>query len=387
MSASASRVFDLRPGVREDCGLLISLVGPSSSGKTFSALRIASGIQRVVGGDINVIDTNNGRALYYADRFKFNHLRFAAPFGPLDYLEAIRFCARKGAKTIVTDSMSDEHDGVGGVLEIHEAEMLRLSGGDSAKAERMKMLAWGKPKAARKKLINEMLQLNVNLVFTFRAKEKIKIVTGKPPQDLGWQPIAGEEFIYEMVLQCLLKPGANGIPTWESPLESERMMMKLPEQFKDMFGQPKQLDEDLGARLAEWANGGAKLTPDVAALLTDYAACADAAGLEALEKRRAVLWAKVLPPGEKQRLKQAFETTRKRIDEAPTPAQTDKAGSEPPPSNALWIAKFAAHTELEQLEADWLLCTEAFGGMPPLDVSDSYESNRERLIEQAARAE
>jgi hypothetical protein len=378
---AAARTFEVRPAVREAVGLLISLVGPSSSGKTYSALRIASGIQRVVGGDIDVIDTNNGRALYYADRFRFNHLRFAAPFGSLDYLEAIRYCARRGAKTIVTDSMSDEHDGVGGVLDVHESEMQRLSGGDAAKAERMKMLAWAKPKSERKKLINEMLQLNVNLVFTFRAKEKIKIVTGKPPADLGWQPIAGEDFIYEMVLQCLLKPGASGVPTWQSGLESERMMMKLPEQFKEMFGEPKQLDEDLGARLAEWANGGIKLTPEVGALLTDYAACVDLPALEALEKRRTAIWSKPLPAGEKPRLKQAAEIARKRLDEAKAAAGKPEDSSD----SAKWIATFNEQMTTAANEAKWLECMTAYRDRPPVEVHDSYESNRERLGEQEVR--
>jgi hypothetical protein len=380
MNATA-RTFEVRPAVREAVGLLISLVGPSSSGKTFSALRVATGIQRVVGGDIDVIDTNNGRALYYADQFKFNHLRFAAPFGPLDYLDAIRHCARRGAKTIVTDSMSDEHDGVGGVLEIHEAETRRLSGGDPDKAERIKMLAWAKPKSERKKLINEMLQLNVNLVFTFRAKEKIKIVKGKPPADLGWQPIAGEDFIYEMVLQCLLKPGASGVPTWQSPLESERMMMKLPEQFKDLFGAPKQLDEDLGARLAEWANGGVKLTPEVAALLTDYAACVDAQTLEALEKRRTVQWGKQLPAGEKPRLKQASDAARKRLDEL-------KAGAGKPgeqPDNATWMTTLRAQTTSAAIDESWTACGTAYGGMVPLEVEDAYQVTREAIVEREAK--
>jgi hypothetical protein len=204
---AAARQFEISPAVRRTVGLLIGLVGPSSSGKTFSALRVASGIQSVVGGDIDVIDTENGRALYYADKFKFNHLRFAAPFSPDDYLEAIRFCARRGSKTIVIDSMSHEHEGPGGVLEWHERETERLSQLWNVKAEKAQMAAWGPPKKARRRLINEVLQLNVNLIMTFRAKEKLKIVAGKNPVELGWQPICGDEFMYEMVLQALLLPG------------------------------------------------------------------------------------------------------------------------------------------------------------------------------------
>lgn len=78
------RTFVDKPAVRDKVPLLIGLAGPSGGGKTFSALRLASGMQRVSGGDVYVVDTESKRALHYADKFKFRHLEFTAPFGPLD---------------------------------------------------------------------------------------------------------------------------------------------------------------------------------------------------------------------------------------------------------------------------------------------------------------
>lgn len=313
---TATREFEIAPAVRAQVGLNIGLVGPSSSGKTFSALRIASGIQRIVGGEIDVIDTENGRALYYADKFKFNHLRFGSPFSPDDYLAAIRFCAKRGSKTIIVDSMSHEHEGPGGVLEWHEREMDRLAAIWRKPRESAQMAAWNQPKQARRRLINEMLQLNVNLILTFRAKEKIKIIPGKEPKQLGWQPICGEEFIYEMALQALLLPGSQGAPTWNPELESERAMIKLPAQFRNVFdaaGAPKPLDEETGAELARWAAGGVKSDPELEALIADYAKCETGEQLEALEKRRAAVWKKASPTI-KQRLKEASEAAQRRTD-------------------------------------------------------------------------
>ena len=112
----SKRTFIDEPGNRNGgTPILIGLVGPSGSGKTYSALRLATGIQSVVGGDIFVIDTEARRSLHYADKFNFRFLQFDPPFGPLDYLAAIRHCVSKGAKTIVVDSMSHEHEGKGGV--------------------------------------------------------------------------------------------------------------------------------------------------------------------------------------------------------------------------------------------------------------------------------
>lgn len=263
-----ARIFTDVPAERDHVPLLIGLVGASSSGKTFSALRLATGIQQVSGGDIIVIDTEASRAKHYADRFKFRHVSFGEPFGSLDYLEAITQMAKKGAGVIVVDSMSHEHEGVGGYLATHESELTRIAGDDYSKRERCKMLAWSKPSQDRRRLINGILQLKTNFIFCFRAKEKIKPDPKKEHSksgilELGYQAISGDEFIYEMTLNCLLPPRSNGVPLWKSDRIGEREIMKLPEQFKHMFDRDRQLDEGVGKELAEWARGGAKPAPVV----------------------------------------------------------------------------------------------------------------------------
>ena len=77
MNAPA-RTFTDKEAKRMHVPLLIGLVGSSGSGKTFSALRIATGIQKVTGGDIYYIDTESRRALHYADAFKFLESVFTA---------------------------------------------------------------------------------------------------------------------------------------------------------------------------------------------------------------------------------------------------------------------------------------------------------------------
>jgi ABC-type dipeptide/oligopeptide/nickel transport system ATPase subunit len=251
------REFTVKAGVREAVPLLLGIMGPSGGGKTFSALRLATGIQRVTGGDIYGIDTEARRMLHYADRFKFKHLQFDAPFRSLDYLAAIKHCAAQGARIIIIDSMSHEHEGPGGMLDFHDREYERLGNKES-----VNMLAWKRPKAERRDLLNGILQIPASFIFCFRAKEKIKMVKndrGKQevvPQ--GWMPIAGEEFVFEMTASCLLLPRANGVPTWESGEPGERTMMKLPLQFQTIFSESKPLSEDIGEQLAQWAAGGAQ---------------------------------------------------------------------------------------------------------------------------------
>ena len=256
MTKPPVRTFEDKEAVRQQVPLLVGLFGPSGSGKTFSALRLAQGIQQVAGGDIFVVDTESKRALHYADRFRFRHVEFGAPFGSLDYLAALQYCVGKGARTIIVDSMSHEHEGVGGYLMTQEAELDRIAGDNESKRQKATYSAWIVPAKQRRQFINGVLGLNANFIFCFRAKEKLKIKGGGSPTELGYMPIAGEEFLFEMTVNALLLPGARGVPTWKTDYPGERRMLKLPEQFRELLLKEQPLDEEIGRNLAQWAQGG-----------------------------------------------------------------------------------------------------------------------------------
>lgn len=256
-----TRDFTIEKAVRKSVPLLVGLMGPSGGGKTYSALRLARGIQKVFPGDIIHIDTESNRALHYASAFDFHHIPFGEPFGSKDYLEVLNFAASKKPSVIIVDSMSHEHEGPGGLLDLHDQETTRMAGDDYQKRQRVQMLAWQKPKAERRKLINGLLQMNSNFIFCFRAKESSRPVkkNGKTEiENFGFVPIAGDEFVFEMTINMLLLPHANGHPTWDTDNKGEKMMMKLPEQFKSLFSGDIQLTEEIGEKLAQWAKGDIK---------------------------------------------------------------------------------------------------------------------------------
>ena len=308
------RTFEDKPAVRESVPLLVGLMGPSGGGKTYSALRLATGIQRVTGGDIYHIDTEARRALHYADKFKFRHLEFGAPFGSLDYLAAIEHCVSKGAKVIIVDSMSHEHEGPGGVLEQHAEETKRLAAKWKCSENAAQMSAWGPCKADRRQMINRILQLKCNFVFCFRAKEKLKIVKGQDPKPMGYMAIAGEEFVYEMTMCALLMPGANGVPTWQSQEAGEAAMIKIPAQFRDLLlGARGPLSEDIGQELATWAAGEAA-TPvaSVEEIRASFEAAADADGYKVANANLRAAWSK-LGKADRETLKALAESTAERV--------------------------------------------------------------------------
>lgn len=279
-----TRTFDLKPATRTAVPLLLGITGMSSSGKTMSAMRLATGIQRVVGGEIAVIDTEHRRALLYADKFKFQHLDFEAPFGPLDYLAAIEQCVASGARTLVIDSMTHEHNGEGGVMDQSAEYLDRKCGDDDKKRERNLMLSLVKPKQQRRKLNTRILQLGVNAIFCYRAADKIKPVPGQQPEKLGWMPETTSPLIYDMTARFLLEPGADGHITIMPEEKASKALVKLPSFFRGLVGDKVQLSEEIGQHLAEWARGPqARLLPaDPAPVLQAIAESATEAELDSV---------------------------------------------------------------------------------------------------------
>lgn len=213
--------FDIQPAKHVNAPIKIGIAGPQASGKTTSALRLATGITAVTCGRILVIDTENSRALTYAKNFNFNHMPFDPPFSPSRYLEAIQAAHKQGygqKDVIVIDSMSHEHEGPGGVLEMSEAFLDNRAGNDFKKRDQLKMASWVKPKQERVKTIQQGIQRNEShIILCFRAKDKIvpRKVNGKLKMvELGIQPIGGAEYFYEMGITFILPEGSNGKPDW-----------------------------------------------------------------------------------------------------------------------------------------------------------------------------
>lgn len=252
--------FTFKPAIREQVGLLIGLAGGSGSGKTFSAMRLASGIA----GDkpFAVIDSEAGRAKHYADQFKFDHGDLHPPFRPEAYIEAIKAADKAGYPVIVVDSMSHVWAGDGGVLDWQEEELQRMSGGDWQKAERVKMASWIKPKVSHKKMVQQLLQVRAHLILCFRAEEKVEmvkkdgktlIVPKEGPTGLnGWLPVCEKTLPFELTASFLLLADKPGVP---HPI-------KLQEQHKALFPQGQFIDENAGKRIAQWAAGGSVKAKD-----------------------------------------------------------------------------------------------------------------------------
>ena len=249
-------MYTFKPAKKEAVGLLIGLVGASGSGKTYSAMRLASGIVGK-GNRFAVIDTEARRALHYADMFEFDHCELGSPFRPDNYADAIQAADKAGYKAIVVDSVSHEWAGEGGILDWQEDELTRMAGDDYRKREACKMAAWIAPKRNHKQMVQRFLQVNAHLILCFRAEEKNKMekdANGKMQIiPIGWQPVCSKELPYELTVSFLLTADKPGIP----------QPIKLQEQHKVMFPSGKLLCEESGVLVTEWAAGSSVKKPEV----------------------------------------------------------------------------------------------------------------------------
>ena len=246
--------YTFKPAVRENVSLIIALAGGTGSGKTYSAMRLATGIAG--GKRFAVIDTENGRASHYADQFLFDTCDLRAPFRPDAYAEAIKVADKAGYPVIVVDSASHEHAGEGGLLDWHEEELERMAGSDWQKREACKMAAWIKPKSGHKHMMNVLLQVKAHIILCFRAEEKIEMVKvdGKmqvrakhsPVGKDGWVPICEKNLPFEATCSFLLLASNPGVP---HPI-------KLQAQHKTFFEDGNVIKEMAGEHLAKWAAGG-----------------------------------------------------------------------------------------------------------------------------------
>jgi hypothetical protein len=244
--------YNFRPAVRLNTPLIVGLAGPTKSGKTLSAHKLAAGMAN--GGVVAMINAEGARGHQYADRFNYVACDIEAPYTPASYTAALNAAKALNPAVVIVDSMSHMHDGPGGLLEMHDANLDRMAGDDRGKRDRMNWTAWIEPKKQENEFIYTMLSLACPMVLCFRAKEKIKIVKGQQPIDLGYQPIASERIAFETIFTLLLPPGCKGVP------DLSKSEMRDP--FDSMVSGDEPLSEELGRRLAAWAAGGAAPSAD-----------------------------------------------------------------------------------------------------------------------------
>lgn len=184
---------------------LIGLVGESGGGKTLTGLFLARGFVGPV-GKVGCIDTENKRALHFADQVEFDHLSLTPPFTPDRYAQALTQFESAGYSAVVLDSMTHEWSGEGGYLHLKEQEIDRMAGDDWKKREKCALAAAArlKPKT-HDRLVQQILRSNMMIVLCFRGKQKVRMgkdASGRTTitQDEHISPIQDSGLIFECLI-------------------------------------------------------------------------------------------------------------------------------------------------------------------------------------------
>ncbi|MBV6622500.1 MAG: AAA family ATPase [Rivularia sp. (in: Bacteria)] len=169
-----------KKATKSNLKIRLALSGASGSGKTYSALSIASNL----GNRIALIDTERGSASKYADLFNFDTCELTNHH-PAKYIEAIRQAEDMGYDIIIIDSLTHAW-----------FSELELAGG--------RFDGWAKVRPLERKLIDAMIGSKCHIIATMRSKTEWLIEENQKkgkssysPKKIGTSPIQASGVEYE----------------------------------------------------------------------------------------------------------------------------------------------------------------------------------------------
>lgn len=229
---------------RKKAKLRLGIAGTSGSGKTWSALEIATGM----GGKIAMIDTESGRGELYGQEFDYDVLRLDSPYSPERYIEAIRAAEAGGYETLIIDSLSHAWAMEGGILSIAEK-----SGGSFT-------TGWRQATPKHNQLVEAIITSGLHVIITLRTKTEYVIETnskGKPePKKVGMAPIQREGLEYEFTVFMDISQDHHAHITKDNTRLFDQQSI-IP-------------TKKMGERLIEWLNTGKDELASSTKLLDGY---------------------------------------------------------------------------------------------------------------------
>lgn len=231
-----------KKATKKQAKLRLALFGVSGSGKTYTALRIATGL----GGNIAVIDTERHSACKYSDRFDFDVCELEKPTIN-NMIMTIK--EAENYNVLIIDSLT--HAWLELLQEVERITKTKFGGNSWS--------AWSEGTPKQMSLINALLDFKGHIIVTMRTEtnwttttnEKGKVV----PVRVGEAPKQGKgiEYEFDMLMQI-------------SPEHDALVIKDRTGKFQDeCITKP---DENFGKELMNWLNDGEKVKSNT---LIDYA--------------------------------------------------------------------------------------------------------------------
>lgn len=223
---------------REQVWLKVLLSGASGSGKSYSALKMATGIAKKCNSGIAYIGTEGSRNKYYANEFDYDLLELEEPFECEKYMAAIDEAVNAGYKVLIIDSMTHEWKWLN---DIHD------------KMQGNSFTNWGKLKPRHHKFMDKVLNSPIHIIATARGKDDwvLEDKNGKQvPKKVGMGQQQDKDISYEYTVSLMISQDTH--------------VASADKDNTHLFdGKYEVITEKDGEKLYDWANQGEKPTPKV----------------------------------------------------------------------------------------------------------------------------
>ena len=233
--------FKIAQAKRENIWAKIALMGASGSGKTYSALRVATGMLEELkkrglekNGRIAFVNTEGARGRYYANEFDYDIADMEPPYNPEKYVEYINEIVKANYPILIIDSTSHEWEGKGGALELQQ-----LAGG--------RYQDWGKITPRHDRFILSIADSPIHIIATMRGKDQYTLEQDgnkSVVKKLGVGAKQRDGFEYEFTASFLI-----------DQLNNLAITQKDNTHLFETRGYIK-LSESDGKEIIEWANSG-----------------------------------------------------------------------------------------------------------------------------------
>ena len=177
---------------REQVWLKVLLSGASGSGKSYSALKMATGIAKKCNSGIAYIGTEGSRNKYYANEFDYDLLELEEPFECEKYMAAIDEAVKAGYKVLIIDSMTHEWKWLN---DVHD----KMPGNSFTN--------WGKLKPRHHKFMDKVLNSPIHIIATARGKDDwvLEDKNGKQvPKKVGMGQQQDKDISYEYTVSLMI---------------------------------------------------------------------------------------------------------------------------------------------------------------------------------------
>lgn len=231
--------FEIHRATKRRAKLRLGMSGPAGSGKTYSALLIASGL----GGRIGMIDTEHGSGDLYADLLPegYDVLSLTPPYTPARYIEAIHALEEAGVSTIIVDSLTHAWSGEGGSLD-RQGKIADKSGNS--------WQAWRQVTPEHNALVETLLQSPCHIIATMRAKTEY--VQEKDER-------TGKQVVRKIGLAPIMRDGIEYEFTTFFELDVQHMAFVGKDRTRLFDGQIFKPEIGTGRQLLTWLDAGADI--------------------------------------------------------------------------------------------------------------------------------